>query len=409
MNRIFTVILIFSSALAHTTLAQTQFGFTMPPKVNRVKISFEQYNNLIVVPVVLNNFLKLKFVLDTGVETPILTEEAFASVLGIEYIRELTISAPGIQDSIRAKLGQKVNFSMPGGIIGHNLNLLVLEEDYLKLSEKMGTEVYGIFGYDLFKQFVVEVNYDENFLILHRPESFKPRRRMHRLQLDIVGSKPYVSSILVQGSTKDTVTLMIDSGASHAVVLDVDQTNLQLPSKTIDTSLGTGIGGDILGQIGRIHNFQFIDYQFRDLIISIPEQGMYNLAIKRGSRQGTIGGEILSRLHLAFDYPNEVLYVAKGDKYKSQFDYDMSGISLATKGKFLDSLVVANVRNDSPAQAAGVEKGDFLLSVNGFSTFDVSLNDIYVLLKRRPNKKMKLRLLRNDEKIKKVFRLKRAI
>ena len=401
------IICAFADHLAH---AQTKIGFIMPPAEIQVEIPFEEYNNLIVIPVFINNFLKLKFILDTGVETPILTEKAFARMLGINYIRDLLISGPGIEDSVKAYVGQKVDFLLPGGVVGHNLNMLILEDDYLNLSERMGTEIYGILGYDLFKQFVVEIDYDDETLILHRPEKFKPRKKMSSLPLEIVKSKPYVSSFIDQDSAQDSVRLMIDTGASHSILLDVKESALNLPTRTIPVRLGTGLAGEIPGKIGRINGFNLANLEFKKVIVSIPEDNAYGKTIKRGSLHGTLGGEILSRVNPIFDYQNSMLYFSKGKKFNEPFDFDMSGISLVAKGKFLDLFVVEDIRSGSPALEADIRVGDILISVNGRGAVnDNTLNEINWLLRKKYNKKMNMRILRNGERIKKVFRLKRAI
>ncbi|MCE2895924.1 MAG: hypothetical protein LW721_15935, partial [Flammeovirgaceae bacterium] len=52
--------------------SQTQvLGFSMPPGVEKVEIPIEIHNNLVVVPVIINNQLPLKFIIDTGVRTAI--------------------------------------------------------------------------------------------------------------------------------------------------------------------------------------------------------------------------------------------------------------------------------------------------------------------------------------------------
>ena len=410
MKKLILNLLVICLASGHIVQAQTKLGFAMPSGKLRVEIPFEEYNNLIVIPVFINNFLTLKFVLDTGVETPILTEKAFARMLGIEYLREILISGPGIEDTVKAYVGQKVNFLLPGGVVGHNLNLLVLENDHLKLSERMGTEIYGILGYDLFKQFAVEINYDDKKIILYRSGKFKPKRKMTSVPLDIVNAKPYVSSIISQSSIQDSVRLMIDTGASHSVLLDVEESSISLPTKTVSVRLGTGLAGEIPGHLGRLSGFKLANCEFKKVIISIPEANAYGQMIKRGSRHGTLGGEILSRINPTFDYGNGMLYLSKGQKFKEPFEFDMSGISIIAKGKFLDLFVVEDVRMGSPASEVDIRVGDALISVNGRGTVNENtLNEINWLLRKRLNKKMRIKILRNGERIKKVFRLKRAI
>ena len=85
-------ILLLNTCVCATASGQREFGFTMPEGSKKVEIEFEEYNNLIVIPITINRFLTLKFILDTGVETAILTEKLFADILDAEYIRELKIA-----------------------------------------------------------------------------------------------------------------------------------------------------------------------------------------------------------------------------------------------------------------------------------------------------------------------------
>lgn len=381
----------------------------MPEDKNKVEIPIELINNLVVIPVTVNRFLPLKFILDTGVETAILTEPDFAPLLGVEYIRKITIAGAGINDSISAFVSQGLIYELPGGIIGHNMNLLVLDDNYLKLSERMGQRVHGILGGDLFTRFAVEIDYDDNVLRLYRNDKFKPSRRHQRFDIDINGSKPYVNMSLSQGVISDSVKLMVDSGASHALLLDASQSKISLPKTTIQTTLGAGLGGDIPGKLGRLQSVDIKGLSFKDVIVSIPELDAYSQAIKRGSRQGTLGGELLSRINPVFDYQNQAVYFSKGKQYKKPFEYDMSGLSLIVKGSFLDTLKVESIRDNSPAERAGILVDDVILSINGLSLSTTNLNGINSLLRGRNNKKLRVRILRNTIKSRKILILKRAI
>jgi hypothetical protein len=386
-----------------------KFGFEMPEGVNRVEIPFEEYNNLVVIPVFINNLVKLKFIVDTGVDTPILTEETFARILGLHYNRAITISGPGIRDSIHAWVANGVRLALPGGIVGQNMNMLVLHEDYLKLSEKMGDEVYGIIGYDIFKQFVVEFDYDNKLLVLHRPDKFKPKKGYQTLHIDIVNTKPYLRSFIRQDTRADSIRLMIDTGASHALLLDMEQTSFSYPVKIIEARLGTGLGGEIPGYLGRLDFLSLKSLNFWDILISMPFQESYSLLIKRGSRNGTIGGEILSRVNPIFDYHNEVMYLRKGKRYESNFEYDMCGMTLVATGRLLDNLMVEYVRPESPAERAGIQIGDTIISVNGMNLKNSNLNSIYGLLRKKEKRKIAIKLTRNGHNMKKFLRLERAI
>ena len=403
-------ILMINTCVCYAANGQKEFGFKMPANKKKIEIPFQQHNNLIVIPITINRFLTLKFILDTGVETAILTEKLYADILDVNYIREITIAGPGIIDSVQAYVANRTTFSLPGGIIGKNMNLLVLKEDYLQLSENIGDDVHGIIGYDIFSRFVVEINYDDDLITLYNPERYKKSKRTVAVPLKIEGSKPFIETTIKQGDKKTSLDMMVDTGASHAALLDYQFVNgIDLPEKLIETRLGRGIAGDIPGYVGRMDSVKINSFAFDKVLVSAPFEGAYNKVIKRGSRVGTFGGDLLTRFEVTFDYKNEKIYLRKGDDYKKDFEYDMSGLTVNATGKNLDSLEVMNVDKGSPAFEADIRKGDLIHSINGKSLRTHKLSDIFYLLHSRDGKKIRVKVLRDGEKLKKKFYLKRVI
>src|SRR5690242_15689985 len=86
-------------------------GFAIADGKKRVDIPIEIQNNLIVVPVVLNDVLPLKFIVDTGVRTAILTQKAFSDILELPYSRKYTISGPGGEKLIDAYVTNNVSIA----------------------------------------------------------------------------------------------------------------------------------------------------------------------------------------------------------------------------------------------------------------------------------------------------------
>ena len=403
-------ILMINTCLCSTAVGQREFGFKMPKDRKRIEIPFEQHNNLIVIPVTINRFLTLKFILDTGVETAILTEKLYADILEVNYLREITIAGPGIIDSVEAFVANQAIFSLPGGIIGQNMNMLVLKEDYLKLSENIGDDVHGIIGYDIFSRFIVEVDYDDNILTLYDPKKYKRNKRSVAIPLKIEGSKPFIEASIQQGDERTDLDIMVDTGASHAALLDYQYVNgISLPEKKIETRLGRGIAGDIPGYIGRMDSVRIDCFSFGEMLVSAPFEGAYNKVIKRGARVGTFGGELLTRFEVTFDYQNRQVYLRKGEEFKDDFEYNMSGLTINAFGENLDTMVVVTVDKGSPAAEADVRLGDMIHSVNGKSLRTHKLSDIFYLLRSRDGRKIKMRIIRDGEKLKKKFYLKRII
>src|SRR6187397_2842805 len=89
------LLISFLGALSFMSLQGQNLGFQLASGKKKVRIPIEINNNLIVVPVVLNDALPLKFILDTGVRTTILTQKTFTDILHLSYARKYTISGPG--------------------------------------------------------------------------------------------------------------------------------------------------------------------------------------------------------------------------------------------------------------------------------------------------------------------------
>ena len=389
-----------------------QIGFDFPQGVRRVEIPFERHNNLIIIPITINNTFTLKFILDTGVQYAILTEKLIADWLNLKYDRRLIIQGPGANDSISALVVQRISMELPGGVTsGINQSLLVLEKDYLDLKNNLGADVYGIIGYDIFSRFVVEINHDHNYIVLHEPHRFKGRGFKRKVPMKVVSTKPYINaSLTFENGSQSSMNLMVDTGASHALLLHEDPNNNHfLPSKTLDAIIGRGLGGDINGFIGRVQGATIDRFHFENPISSFPEPDDYGSPIKNSTRNGTIGGEILIRFNLAFDYFKGYLHLSKSEEHKKKFEYDMSGMMFIANDLQLNSLKIIEIRENSPAEGAGLLPGDIITTINGRTIGKGSFNQLITLLRSKPGRKISIKFLRDQEELKTTFKLERMI
>lgn len=377
-----------------------------------VNVPFRQINNLIVIPVILENKLPLHFILDTGVRTTILTDRVYSDLLDINYVREYSIRGAGNTNLIEAFVASEVSLSMPG-VEGKNLSMFVLKEDYLKLSSQLGIQVDGILGYEFFSSFVVKIDYQQEILSIYLPGTYRPGRRYKKMELEIENTKPYIKCKIRErpGSEKRALRLMLDTGASHSLLLhqDLDNIRFKLPEKTLFGSLGRGLGGEVMGYVGRIKSLEMKDFEFEEVLVSYPVDSSYGDISLWNSRGGTIGGNILNRFVVVLDYPGKAVYLKKGKGFKEPFVFNKSGLEIAAEGKDLNTFSVQEVRKGSPAWKAGIKAGDRLLKINGNSTKHLNLSEILGLLGRREGKKIRILLKRDDMEQKVVFRLKDII
>lgn len=387
--------------------AISQFlGYKLMYNRKKARIPFDLYNNLVVVSLKLNGVVPLKFVVDTGVRSTIITEKLITDILKLPYSRKITVSGPGENIILVAYVVNSVDIVLEGAI-GSEQSILVLEEDYLKLRNYLGVEVHGLIGYDLFNRFIVEFDYSKRVMTLHEPDKFKPPRNYAEVPMAVEDTKPY---IFVKIQMNDTsmlyAKLMVDSGASHAIMLNADShENISVPPAYIQTIIGRGLGGDISGKISIIKSLAFDKFEFSNVVVSFPEKEFYPDTLGLIYRNGTIGGELLSRFKVIFDYFNKKIYFKKNSAYKKGFGYNMSGITVITEGEELTNFKITGIRDGSPADKADLRIDDFIINLNGVDIDKLELGDMYRLFNYKHGKKIRMMIERNGVMIQKVFRL----
>ena len=404
-------IAFLSIGISTTTFAQnTEIGFKINGNEDQVSFKFENHNNLIVVPILLNNTLPLKFILDTGLKTAILTDRFYSDLLNVNYSRSIPVVGADGNVLVEAFVANNVTLSLPG-ITGKGQTLLALGEDFLQLKSFMGLEIHGIIGYELFQRYVVEIDYDNEMLTFYQKDSFKPSRSYESIDITIEEFKPFVDAeITQQDNSKVVGKFLIDTGASMAVSLDASaDENIYVPKKNIEALLGRAIGGDISGYISRTKKVSLGSFDFTDVLTSYPNPGSYTEALRTPGRIGTIGGNILNRTNVIIDYHNKKIYLKKGQYYKKKFEYNMIGIEVVAEGPKLNQFKIVNVVEPSPASQNGIKEGDYLVRLNGINAENYTLTKISNLFRDKEGRKIRLRIMRGDKILKKRLRLRRII
>jgi len=381
-------------------------GFSITEGRKRVDIPIEINNNLVIIPVILNGMLPLKFILDTGVRTTILTEKTYTDILNLPYSRKYTISGPGGVKIVDAYVTNNVSLDLPG-IHGEGHAMLVLEEDYLQLRNYLGTDVHGILGYELFSRFIIKIDYEKKILTVMLPEKFAPRKKFQKIPIRIEDTKPYVMAEVIQtNGTEMTAKFLIDTGASHSLMLDPkSDSRIVVPAINVSSLIGRGLGGIITGRVGRLQSFSLGSSVIDRPIANFPDPNSYIDSLKLGNvpRNGSIGGEILSRFTIIFDFPNEKIFIKKNHAFKSKFYFNLSGLTVKAKGSHLNTFEVNEVRSNSVSDKAGVKPGDLIMSVNGNLSRDLNLNQLIGFFNQKPGKKIHVEILRNGERKKVDF------
>ena len=401
------VLLVVSISFIPAGYAQKQATFSLPEGRSKVKIPFENHNNLIIIPLKLGKQINARFILDSGADNTVLLHKVIGDILDFEYSREYTVGGAGTKDPIKAYRANSISLKIEG-LKARPVDIFVLEEDYLKLPQYLGIRVQGILGLDFFEDLVVRINYEDRKLIVYDPATFEKPKKYKGIPIIENQGKPFLKGRLcVEAEKCKKARFLIDTGASHAILVEMNEQNqISVPEEHIEGSLGRGLSGDIPGYIGRVNSMKIGGFRLEEVITSFTRR--YS-KIPRKGRVGTIGGELLSRFDAILHLKEKMIYLKPSEKFSENFEHNMSGIQLMAFGEDLNRLKVIYVREGSPADKAGVQEGDEILKINWIWVSWYSLSHIYSMFRSRENKTIRLKLLREGEKMKIKFDLKRMI
>jgi hypothetical protein len=382
------------------------------PRKKSISIHFELLNNLIVLPVVINDSDTLHFILDSGFNSIMISDLGYNTSLSLNQTRRVQLVGLGEGEPIQAFRSQG-NDLYVSGISGRDQEVYVLVDDIFHLSSKMGKTINGVLGHGFFRDFIIEINYVQKRLTFHDPERYRYRKRKNseEFPLVIVKNKSYLQTFIVNEDDKSIPALLVvDTGGSHGLWLD-SHTNeaIRVPERNVSTLLGTGLNGSIFGKIGRINEFKIGSYKLENVIASYPDSISISYAIGVDNRQGSLGAEILRRFNIIFDYPAGKITLRPNNNFKQAFYYNPSGIEVSNPLPGLPLFVITDVRAGSNAQKAGIQLEDELISIQGNAVSKMTLNDISLILQGKPGRNIKLIVKRQGQRIPIEFRLEEVI
>lgn len=410
------------------TVAQSEFNLT---RTERTKVKFQLIDNLIIIPVEINGE-ELSFLLDSGVSKPILFNIITASnSLKFNNVERIFLRGLGDGGYIEALKSQKNIFKI-GKAINVNQDVFIISDASINFTPRLGIPVHGIIGYDIFKDFIVEINYGSKFIRLNNPKTFKYKRcrKCETLDLTLVNFKPFIDATVVTNDKKVPVKLLMDSGGSDALWLFEDDSLGLVPEndRYFVDFLGKGLSGSVYGKRSKLSKFSIGDFHLNKINVAYPDSAAVSFARKFKARSGSMAGELLKRFNITMDYGNEKVTFKKNKHFKDPFEYNKSGIILEQDGvrvlKKIDpnrqikndrytqnvyritveeaykyelkpAFSIVELRPDSPAERAGLLLGDIILSVNGRETHPLKLQEVNTFFREEEGKPIKLVIERN--------------
>lgn len=419
--------------LMYSLLSYAQGGFVLTHSKNQVSIPFKLINNLIFIPVEVNGY-PMTFLLDSGVEETVLFSLEEQEEVQFYNVETIKLRGLGNQEPIEALKSSQNTLTISKYFEDQNHTVLIILDQNINFSSTVGIPVNGIIGSHFFKNHLVFVDYVSKKIHIkqHNHKKFiKQLKGYEVLPMTIEGNKPYVEGQFSTVNFSSKAKLLIDTGNSYPVWLFNHLIQgLIVPEPNFEDYLGKGFSGDIYGKQARIQSLKLGTFEFKRPITAFPDSiSLMNVKMVE-NRAGSVGGSVLKRMNVVFDYKNERLYAKKNANFNQEYFYNASGLEIYQIGmQWVQEKISLNtgpvkvsnkshyggnkadfmykfdlkpvysigvVRNDSPAQKAGLKVDDLLLEINKKRVIDMSLEDINQILRSEAGKKISLKVERNQ-------------
>ena len=377
-------------------------GSTSTAKPKRIEsIPFEMVGSYVILKVKINDSSPLNLILDSGIRNTIITELMEGDKISLNYSDVKELMGLGGGNHLDA-YASNANTLKTGKLKMDFKAVYVLKTDVFNLSKHTGTKINGLLGIDFFQDYAIEINYTQRRVKFYDSKTMTLPKGYGVLPIILEGQKMFVELTVVQSdNTRKQVKMLIDTGAElNAWFQTTTRESVRVPEKWIQGTIGEGFSGIITGKYGHIPQICFGEFCLKNPIVSFPDSTTINNIVNLSKRDGTIGSQLLSRFNLIIDYSQRLLYFKPNENFNKQYAYNVAGIEIIQITPFVTLSEVLDVWANSPADLAGVKRGDQILEVNGIKAFEMDIHEIRKVFETPSKRRLSLLLLRGDKQIK---------
>src|SRR5687768_15698650 len=163
MKFLVTAALLFFS-ITLSLASESKAGFFLPENVSEVTFRFETVQNLIVLPVTINDTICVNLILDTGCRNLVLFGKKFQKLFSTVQGQPVQFAGLGNGKPVNGKLSLNNKVSIHA-VIGEQIPVVVVPQRNLFSAYQ---NIHGVIGYDILIKFEIELNSQQQ-LITFRP------------------------------------------------------------------------------------------------------------------------------------------------------------------------------------------------------------------------------------------------
>jgi outer membrane lipoprotein-sorting protein len=348
-------------------------------------IPFQFIGNHLFIPVTVNGKQEL-WVLDTGAAISVITTD-FADELGLEL--EGDMKGVGAAGTVNVQFAELPPYQVSGiSFKGQTVGVIDMSE----LMRRLGIDVPGILGYDFLSRFVTKVDYANQLVSFYDPDTFTYTGDGREIDVHIK------DSVFETPATLDGLhsgTWLFDLGAGTTHLDGVYALREGYAAKDGVLSKGHGAANESSLKLIKADSLDFAGFTIKRPLISFSH-GVTDTVMK-ADKIGILGNTLFRNFVLYVDYADERVIVEKGGRFNQPWPEDHSGLNLGwTPG--WDAMEVLYVSPDTPADDAGFQEGDILISVDGKSADQLGgVIGVRELLKQEPGTVVEIGVRRDGE------------
>jgi hypothetical protein len=247
-------------------------------------------------------------------------------------------------------------------------NLPAMAMNYGALNDVIGFTAFdGIAGQEVFRRYVVDIDFAASRLRLIEPKDYRAPRGAIVVPFGFYqGYMPLVSGriagvrgkFVVDLGDRSSLTLFGPFWRAHH--LD------DALSPTVEALTGYGVGGPIRGLVVRVPRFSFGTAEARAIVARLSLQKSGGFADRRIA--GSIGTGVLRHFHTVIDYEHRRFLLLPMAQTPDRFD--RAGMWLGRRGAQFE---VFDVIAGGPADVAGLKVGDIVTAIDRHSSESLDL------------------------------------